>query len=68
MKKGILLIAGIAMFATTSCRRNWTCTCVDSEDGYTAAYPIVLQKKKDAENICASHEYAGSTYSTSCEL
>ncbi|MCH2229703.1 MAG: hypothetical protein MK105_05105 [Crocinitomicaceae bacterium] len=68
MKKGFLLIAGVALFAATSCRKNWTCTCVDSDDGYTQSIPILLQKKKDAENICNSYEYVGSTYTTTCNL
>lgn len=68
MKKGLLLLVGVAMFATTSCRKNWTCTCVDSDDGYTETFPILLQKKKDAENICDSYEYVGATYVTTCNL
>jgi hypothetical protein len=68
MKKGLLLLAGVAMFATTSCRKNWTCTCVDSDDGYTESFAILLQKKKDAEATCSSYNYNGSTYTTTCNL
>lgn len=68
MKKGLLLLVGVAMFATTSCRKNWTCTCVDSDDGYTESIPILLQKKNAAEDICDSYEYVGSTYTTTCNL
>lgn len=68
MKKGMILVAGVAIFAFSSCRKNYTCTCVDSDDGYTETYTLLKQKKADAETICDSYEYTGSTYVTTCSI
>jgi hypothetical protein len=50
MKK-ILLIAAVASFAMTSCKKDYTCQCVDKDGAETIAYTAKL-KKKDANNWC----------------
>ena len=53
MKK-ILLIAAAACFVMTSCKKDYTCECVDSDrtnpDDFNTKYTKV--KKKDAEASC----------------
>ena len=51
MKKIIVAFGVVALFAgTTSCKKDWTCTCSDSVN--SASFPIENQTKKDAESEC----------------
>ncbi len=62
MKK-VLLVAVIAGFAMTSCKKNYTCTCnVPASGGSAAAtytYELKKVKKKDAKASCNA---AGSVW------
>ena len=51
MKKIIVAFGVVALFAgTTSCKKDWTCTCSDSAD--SASFAIENETKKDAESAC----------------
>jgi hypothetical protein len=55
MKK-VLLVAAVAAFAMTSCKKDYTCTCTytDPMGGgtETQTYPMKDVKKKDAKSTC----------------
>ena len=68
MKKGMILVAGIAIFAFSSCRKDYTCTCIDSDDGYTVNYTFTNTKKDLAEASCSAYNYNGPSYNTVCTI
>jgi hypothetical protein len=68
MKK-LLLVAAVAGFAMTSCKKDYTCTCkvtdngtVLSESKYTAKL-----KKSEAESWCSGNATSG-TLKAECTL
>ncbi len=51
MKKIIVAFGVVALFAgTTSCKKDWTCTCSDSVN--SVSFTIENETKKDAESAC----------------
>jgi hypothetical protein len=50
MKK-VLLVAFVAGLAMTSCKKDYTCKCVDSTGAELITYTAEM-KKKDAETWC----------------
>lgn len=65
MKKSVLFIAALALVSVlSSCKKDWTCTCVTSEydeliDNYLITDQVDAQKsvtRKDAEEWCNSLE------------
>ncbi len=66
MKKMSLLFGGIALIALASCKKDYTCSCV--EDGITSNYPINNAKKKDAEEVCNTWNTAFVLDGGSCTL
>ena len=60
----VFAFARITLIAFSSCRKNRTCVCTDTQ-GETITTSIPFSKKKDAEDICNSFE--DSSY-PSCEL
>jgi hypothetical protein len=72
MKK-ILFIAAVACFVTTSCKKDYTCTCTSTGFwGNTTSTAHAKMKKNDAETWCSSgnssYSSGGVTYNTSCIL
>lgn len=48
MKKSILLVLGLGVLALTSCKKEYTCNCVDSLLNTT----VETHKGKDATDAC----------------
>jgi hypothetical protein len=48
MKK--VLLAGLAILALASCKKDWTCTC--QYEGSSTSYTITNRTKKDAKQMC----------------
>lgn len=67
MKK-VITLATIALIGLSSCKKDRTCVCVDSDDGYTEAITLKNLKKKDAKTICESNNQIYNSYQTICEL
>jgi hypothetical protein len=72
MKKFILpaLFMGAIAFGSTSCKKDYTCTCTyDDGNGSTATVTAEYTKvkKKDAEEACDSASSAGGA-DYKCEL
>jgi hypothetical protein len=72
MKK-LLFVAAIAVMALSSCKKDYTCTCVISDSsGYfpttttTSAIPNTTKSK--AETACESLNSTLGTISTKCDL
>lgn len=67
MKK-VLLIAAVAAFAMTSCKKDYTCEC--KALGTTASAQIVDAKKKDAQKACDDTQAGWKILddSATCEL
>lgn len=61
MKK--ILFAAIALVAlgTTSCKKDWTCTCVDDTTGESTSIQIPNSRKPEASTACNAWEFAGET-------
>ena len=68
--KTVTMILALTVIAISlgSCKKTRTCTCVDSDDGYTETIPIVKSTKKDAKTYCESFNYTGTSYSTTCTV
>lgn len=69
MKKAILMVAVIAAASFTSCKKDRTCTCVDS-NGNSKVVTYTKASKRDARSQCLSYTYTvgGATYTTTCTL
>ena len=68
MKKIIVAFGVVALFAgTTSCKKDWTCTCSDSAD--SASFAIENETKKDADSACneLTAIYVGTAVSCSID-
>ena len=52
MKKIVLVMVVLGAVSLTSCKKDYTCVCVDGAD--TESFPIKDQKKSDAKNACNS--------------
>jgi hypothetical protein len=74
MKKQVLLIAAVAAFALTSCKKEYTCECTitDSTGSETSSIKLDKMKKKDAEKKCdegdSSFSFFGETITTECKI
>ena len=61
---------------TTSCEKDYTCTCTETSSVSSSAqiYEIIIKdsRKTHAKGACVSSEYtstfSGTTYTTTCEL
>jgi hypothetical protein len=69
MKKAILMVAVIAAASFTSCKKDRTCTCVDSTGG-TSIVTYTKSSKRDARSQCLSKSYVvnNTTYTETCTL
>lgn len=52
MKKSILLIAVLAAFSFTSCKKNYTCVC--KYKGIEASRTTIKDTKKKAKDACTA--------------
>jgi hypothetical protein len=73
MKKGLILISGIAFILAivgTSCKKDYTCNCTFTAPTAPIAIAINKAKKKDAQNTCSSAEttYKSVDPGASCTL
>jgi hypothetical protein len=55
MKK--VLLAGLAILALASCKKDWTCTC--QYEGSSTSYTITNRTKKDAKQMCTGSVSVG---------
>jgi hypothetical protein len=64
MKK-VLLIAAVAAFAMTSCKKDYTCECTTTTNAPISVGPVSgktgKMKKKDAESKCNEGDMTWST-------
>jgi hypothetical protein len=69
MKKAILMVAVIAAASFTSCKKDHTCTCVDS-NGNSSVKTYTKASKRDARSQCLSYTVtnANVTYTNTCTL
>lgn len=72
MKKA-LLIAAVAGFVFTSCKKDYTCECTVTTGGISATSSSTINGKKDdvktaCESANATTTVAGITSSTKCEI
>jgi len=72
MKK-LLFVAAIAVMGLSSCKKDYTCTCVISDSsGYfpttTTTSTIPNTTKSKAEDACKAANSTIGTLSTSCNL
>ena len=72
MRKVFAILAVVALIgATTSCKKDYTCTCVTKATGFddiTTVIPFNDQKKGDAEDACAALESNTAGIVTTCTL
>jgi hypothetical protein len=73
MKKSIFVVAGVAMLALASCKKDYTCECTVTTMGIAVpTLPAEFKdvKKKDAEEACdalqTTYTVGGAT--ASCSL
>jgi hypothetical protein len=64
MKKSLLIAVALISITFTSCKKDWTCSCTDPEDGTVVDIPITNQTKPLAKTACSTYELAG----ISCKL
>ena len=57
MKKITLLAVVLIAASFASCKKNYTCSCSDT-DGYSADYSLGKQTKKNAQATCDSYDAA----------
>lgn len=70
MKK-MLFIAAVAVFCTTSCAKDRTCTCTsDAPNSKTYTTTLVGVSKGQAKANCVTKKYDnnGTTSTTTCKL
>lgn len=65
MKKLLLLVAVVAAMSTTSCKKDYTCTCTYSVFGITSsASTTIHDTKKKAKSTCETGTTAGGATCT----
>jgi hypothetical protein len=73
MKK-VLLVAAVAAFAMTSCKKEYTCECTTTSSSGSTSSSVKLDKmkKKDAEKKCdegdGSISFFGETITSECKI
>ena len=71
MKKLVLSIAVVSAFSFASCKKDHTCTCIDSTAGSIATVDVYPKSSKAAARAnCLSYTqtYSGVTVTTTCTL
>lgn len=65
MKKALLIAVALVSLGLTSCKKDWTCTCTDRQDGTVEEYPINGYKRPLATTACKAYA-TGTTFD--CKL
>ncbi|MFA6151542.1 MAG: hypothetical protein WC716_09490 [Chitinophagaceae bacterium] len=52
MKKLVILLAALGTLSFASCKKDYTCVCVDGTD--TESFPIADKTKSEAKSACNS--------------
>ena len=73
MKKVLFSLAVVALFAATSCKKDYTCECtttstVDGVDDFTSEVELLNVSKSDAEDACDAADISTGVTTTSCDL
>ncbi len=70
MKKSIILLAGVAMLALASCKKDYTCECTDVPLLGTVPIEIKDAKKSEAKDACDALQatYSIASPATKCSL
>jgi hypothetical protein len=73
MKKLLFSVLAVSAIGLTSCKKDYTCTCVSTGSGYNSTYSATAHlKKKDAQAWCdagnSSASSGGFNYTTTCSL
>ena len=70
MKKIVLFIAVVSAFSFASCKKDRTCTCVDSPGGNTTVRTYTKVEKSSARAAClsATEVVNNVTYTRTCTL
>ncbi|MNK01937.1 hypothetical protein D3C87_197520 [compost metagenome] len=62
MKKLALVAFGVSLFAMTSCKKEYTCTCTVSAGGFSgSASTTIKDTKKKAKDACEKENDATTT-------
>ena len=56
MKKSIFVLAGLAMLALASCKKDYVCKCEADNEPLGGTISVGNVKKKDAKELCQQHE------------
>lgn len=67
MKK-LLVLAVVATFGLTACKKEWTCVCKSSAGTETKVKSGEKLKKKDAEDWCNLGDVTVGGVTVECEL
>lgn len=59
MKKILLVAVALVSLGTTSCKKDWTCTCTDNTTGDKTEYPIGNSRRPEASLACDIYEGFG---------
>lgn len=74
MKKSIFVLAGVAMLALASCKKDYTCECTTSVPGFTteSVSVVINDTKKKATAECekgsGTVSLLGITSTTVCKI
>jgi hypothetical protein len=69
MNKLVLSAFALGVLGFTSCKKEYTCTCTSTGQGYSGTASITyVAKKKDAEKTCNGYEETADGVTTTCEL
>lgn len=67
MKKATLILGLIACISLGSCKKDWTCTCVNQGGGKTY-HTIPDATLNDAKKTCDGFEYQIGGVYTNCDI
>ena len=67
MKKSIYIVAALAAFTFTSCKKDYECGCRDSAGYEWASYKIHTTKKK-AKEACSANDAQWASVGGTCTI
>ena len=62
----ILSFAFFGMLAMSSCKKDYTCECIDTTDKLVTKKMTITDKKKDAEKACDKED--NPTFDINCSI
>jgi heme-binding NEAT domain protein len=70
MKKVLCFAALVAAtLSVTSCKKDWLCTCSNTNTGVGAGtYQVKNASQKEAQDACSNYDNYWKIYGTSCSL